>query len=61
MVTSKKTSATDPQDDSFPAVEDGGAQWDHPHLTQRPKRPFDAGSVAAAASRRRAIALLDKE
>jgi hypothetical protein len=46
--------------DSTPAIDDGGAEWDHPHLTSRSPRLAES-AVSHAASRRRAIAWLDDD
>jgi hypothetical protein len=44
--------------DSAPPVEDGGAEWDHPHRAPSPDQDAER-AVLHAASRRRAIAWLD--
>jgi hypothetical protein len=46
------------QTDSLPAIDDGGAEWDHPHL---PSQRVADSVVSHAASRRRAIASLDDD
>jgi hypothetical protein len=48
------------QEDSFPAVDDGREEWDHPHLAD-PSQPTNDSAASHTASTRRAIALLDKE
>jgi hypothetical protein len=46
--------------DATPAIDDGGAEWDHPHLSPSSDQVADSAALHAA-SRRRAIAWLDDE
>ena len=48
------------QADSVPAINDGGAEWDHPHLNPPSDRVAES-VLSPAASRRRAIASLDDD
>ena len=52
--------AAEREADSVPPINDGGAEWDHPHLNP-PSHRVAESVVSHAASRRRAIAWLDDD